>query len=122
MAYRTSIGLDAAIAERASQPDLAPAVSALRCLRGVSTVTAFLCAAPRGHARWQTGGAPQPKHRNALANARISDSQSCVEPDTPAAAAVRGGAISSEEPGPGPTGSGFFLPLDKSIYISETCF
>ena len=33
--------LDAAIAERASRPDLAPVVSALRCLRGVSTVTAF---------------------------------------------------------------------------------
>ena len=33
--------LDAAIAERASRPDLAPAVSALRCLRGISTVTAF---------------------------------------------------------------------------------
>lgn len=48
MAYRTSIGLDAAIAERASQPDLAPAVSALRCLRGAETVTAFLCAAPLG--------------------------------------------------------------------------
>lgn len=33
--------LDAAITDRASQPDLAPAVSALKCLRGISTVSAF---------------------------------------------------------------------------------
>lgn len=33
--------LDAAIAERAKGPDLAPVVSALSCLRGISTVTAF---------------------------------------------------------------------------------
>ena len=40
--------LDAAIAERASRPDLAPAVSALRCLRGISTVTAFTLAVEVG--------------------------------------------------------------------------
>ena len=40
--------LDAAIAERASEPDLAPTVSALRCLRGISTVTAFSIAVEIG--------------------------------------------------------------------------
>ena len=40
--------LDAAIAERASRPDLAPVVSALRCLRGISTVTAFTLAVEVG--------------------------------------------------------------------------
>ena len=40
--------LDAAIAGRAAMPDLAPTVSALRCLRGVSTVTAFSLAAEIG--------------------------------------------------------------------------
>lgn len=40
--------LDAEIAERAAQPDLAPVVSALRCLRGISTVTAFTLAAEIG--------------------------------------------------------------------------
>ena len=40
--------LDAAIAGRASRPDLAPAVSALRCLRGMSTVTAFTLAVEVG--------------------------------------------------------------------------
>lgn len=40
--------LDAAIAGRAAEPDLAPAVSALRCLRGISTVTAFSMAAEIG--------------------------------------------------------------------------
>lgn len=40
--------LDAAIAERAQAPDLAPVVSALRCIRGVSTVTAFSLAAEVG--------------------------------------------------------------------------
>lgn len=40
--------LDAAIAERAQAPDLAPVVSALCCIRGVSTVTAFSLAAEVG--------------------------------------------------------------------------
>ena len=40
--------LDDAIAERAAQPDLAPVVSALRCLRGISTVTAFSLAVEIG--------------------------------------------------------------------------
>lgn len=40
--------LDAAIAERAKAPDLAPAVSALCCIRGISTVTAFSIAAEIG--------------------------------------------------------------------------
>ena len=40
--------LDAAIAERAAQPDLAPTVSELKCLRGVSTVTAFSLAVEVG--------------------------------------------------------------------------
>ena len=40
--------LDAAIAGRASRPDLAPVVSALRCLRGISTVTAFTLAVEVG--------------------------------------------------------------------------
>ena len=40
--------LDAAIAERAKAPDLAPVVSALCCLRGISTVTAFSIAAEIG--------------------------------------------------------------------------
>lgn len=40
--------LDAAIAERASEPDLAPVVSALSCLRGISTVSAFSIAAEVG--------------------------------------------------------------------------
>ena len=40
--------LDAAIAERAKAPDLAPVVSALRCIRGISTVTAFSVAAEVG--------------------------------------------------------------------------
>lgn len=39
-------------------------------------------AGPR-HARPWTGGAPQPKRRDALAGTRISDLQSSVEPDTP---------------------------------------
>ena len=40
--------LDAAIAERAKGPDLAPVVSALSCLRGISTVTAFSIAVEVG--------------------------------------------------------------------------
>ncbi|MCC6098333.1 MAG: IS110 family transposase [Olsenella sp.] len=40
--------LDRAIAERASEPDLAPTVAAIRCLRGASTVTAFSVAAEVG--------------------------------------------------------------------------
>ena len=56
-------------------------------------------------------------HRNALPNARISDLQSCVEPDTPTAAAVRGAAIASERPAR-QSGPGLFLPLDKTVYIS----
>lgn len=40
--------LDAAIAERSAGADLAPTVSALRCLRGISTVTAFSVAAEVG--------------------------------------------------------------------------
>jgi len=40
--------LDAAIAERAAAPDLAPVVSALKCLRGISTVTAFSIAVEIG--------------------------------------------------------------------------
>lgn len=40
--------LDAAIAERAKAPDLAPVVSALSCIRGISTVTAFSIAAEVG--------------------------------------------------------------------------
>lgn len=40
--------LDAAIAERAKSPDLAPVVSALCCIRGISTVTAFSMAAEVG--------------------------------------------------------------------------
>ena len=40
--------LDAAIAERAQAPDLAPVVSALCCIRGISTVTAFSLAAEVG--------------------------------------------------------------------------
>ena len=40
--------LDAAVAERAAEPDLAPVVSALRCLRGISTVTAFALAVEIG--------------------------------------------------------------------------
>lgn len=40
--------LDAAIAERAAAPDLAPVVSALRCIRGISTVTAFSVAVEVG--------------------------------------------------------------------------
>lgn len=40
--------LDAEIAERAAGPDLAPVVSALSCLRGISTVTAFSIAAEVG--------------------------------------------------------------------------
>ena len=40
--------LDAAIARRAAEPDLAPVVSALKCLRGISTVTAFSIAAEVG--------------------------------------------------------------------------
>lgn len=40
--------LDAAIARRAAGPDLAPVVSALRCLRGISTVTAFSIAVEIG--------------------------------------------------------------------------
>ena len=55
---------------------------------------------PSGHARSQARGTPQPEHRNALPNARISDSQSCVEPDAPMAAAARGAAIASKRPAP----------------------
>lgn len=40
--------LDAAIAERASEPDLGPEVSALRAIRGVSLVTGFSLAAEVG--------------------------------------------------------------------------
>ena len=40
--------LDAAIAERAKAPDLAPVVSALSCIRGISTVTAFSVAVEVG--------------------------------------------------------------------------
>lgn len=40
--------LDAAIAERAAGRDLAPVVSALKCLRGISAVTAFSIAAEIG--------------------------------------------------------------------------
>lgn len=40
--------LDRAIAERAAEPDLAPTVAAIRCLRGVSTVTSFSVAAEVG--------------------------------------------------------------------------
>lgn len=40
--------LDAAIAERSKAPDLAPVVSALSCIRGISTVTAFSVAAEAG--------------------------------------------------------------------------
>lgn len=40
--------LDRAIAERAAEPDLAPTVAAIRCLRGVSTVTSFSVAAEAG--------------------------------------------------------------------------
>ena len=40
--------LDAAIAERAREADLAPVVSGLRCLRGISTVTAFSIATEVG--------------------------------------------------------------------------
>ena len=40
--------LDAAIAERAAAPDLAPVVSALCCIRGISTLTAFSVAAEVG--------------------------------------------------------------------------
>lgn len=40
--------LDEAIAARAAEPDLAPTVSALRCLRGVSTTTAFALAVEVG--------------------------------------------------------------------------
>jgi transposase len=40
--------LDAAIAARAREADLAPVVSALRCLRGISTVTAFSIATEVG--------------------------------------------------------------------------
>lgn len=40
--------LDAAIAERAKGPDQAPVVSALSCLRGISTVTAFSIAVEVG--------------------------------------------------------------------------
>lgn len=40
--------LDAAIADRASKPDLAAVVSALKCLRGISTVTAFSVAVEVG--------------------------------------------------------------------------
>ena len=40
--------LDAAIERRAAEPDLAPVVSALSCLRGVSTVTAFALAVEVG--------------------------------------------------------------------------
>lgn len=40
--------LDRAIADRAAEPDLAPTVAAIRCLRGASTVTAFSVAAEIG--------------------------------------------------------------------------
>ena len=40
--------LDGAIEERAAGEDMAPAVSALRCVRGISTVTAFSIAAEIG--------------------------------------------------------------------------
>ena len=40
--------LDAAIAGRAKAPDLAPVVSALSCIRGISTVTAFSIAVEVG--------------------------------------------------------------------------
>ena len=40
--------LDRAIEERAAGEDMAPAVSALRCVRGISTVTAFSIAAEIG--------------------------------------------------------------------------
>jgi transposase len=40
--------LDAAIAERAKAPDLAPVVPALSRIRGISTVTAFSIAAEVG--------------------------------------------------------------------------
>ena len=40
--------LDEAIAERSKEPDLAPTVEALSCLRGISTVTAFSIAAEIG--------------------------------------------------------------------------
>lgn len=40
--------LNDAIAERAAEPDLAPVVTALRCLRGISTVAAFSIAAEIG--------------------------------------------------------------------------
>lgn len=40
--------LDRAIEERAAREDMAPAVSALRCVRGISTVTAFSIAAEIG--------------------------------------------------------------------------
>ena len=50
--------LDAAIAERAKGPDLAPVVSALSCLRGISTVTAFSIAVEVGDfARFPTARA-----------------------------------------------------------------
>ena len=42
------VRLDEAIGERAGEPDLGPVVSALKCLRGISTVTAFSIAAEVG--------------------------------------------------------------------------